>query len=92
MLDQYYKLIEDAINKAFPKQKAIVINKNNPWHRGSLRQLRLEKFARFEEYKKDRSNIENKTKYYNTLDKYRSLKTEKNTREIKLKPWEMRQR
>ena len=42
-------------------------------HKGTLKQLRLEKFARYEEYAKDRSNAENKTKYYNTLNKYRRL-------------------
>ena len=73
MLDQYYSLIEKALDKACPKQKEIIVNKNNPWHRGTLKQLRLEKFARYEEYRKDRTNIENKTKYYNTLNKYRRL-------------------
>ena len=95
MLDQYYKLIENALNVACPKQKAIVINKNIPWHRGLLKQLRLEKFARFEEYKKDRTNIENKTKYYRTLNKYRSRcrqKQKKNMKETKQKQWEMRQK
>ena len=60
MLDQYYKLIEKALDIACPKQKEIIINRNNPWHKGTLKQLRLEKFARYEEYTKDRSNIENK--------------------------------
>ena len=73
MLDQYYSLLEKALNKACPKQKEIIINRNNPWHKGTLKQLRLEKFARFEEYKKDRTNTENKAKYYNTLNKYRRL-------------------
>ena len=73
MLDQYYSLLDKALNKVCPKQKEIIINKNNLWHKGTLKQLRLEKFARFEEYKKDRSNIENKMKYYNTLNKYRIL-------------------
>ena len=73
MLDQYYNQIERALDKACPKQKEIIINRNNPWHKGTLKQLRIEKFARFEEYKKDRSNLENKTKYYKTLNKYRSL-------------------
>ena len=77
MLDQYYSLIEKALDKACPKQKEIVINKNNPWHRGTLKQLRLEKFARYEEYKKDRTNTENKSKYYNTLNQYRRLCREK---------------
>ena len=53
MLDQYYNIIEKALNKACPKQKEIIINKNNPWHRGTLKQLR------YEEYRKDRSNSEN---------------------------------
>ena len=35
--------------------------------------MRLEKFARFENYKKDRTNTENETNYYNTLNKYRRL-------------------
>ena len=52
MLDQYYNLIEKALDKACPKQKEIIINKNNPWHKGILKQLRIEKFARYEEYKK----------------------------------------
>ena len=73
MLDQYYSLIEKALDKAFPKQKEIIINKNNTWHKDILKQLRLEKFARYEEYRQDRTNIENKTKYYNTLNKYRRL-------------------
>ena len=73
ILDQFYNLIEKALDKACPKQKEIIINRNNPWHRGTLKQLRLEKFARYEEYRKDRTNIENKTKYYNTLNKYRNL-------------------
>ena len=73
MLDQYYSLLEKALNKVCPKQKEIIINRNNPWHKGTLKQLRLEKFARFEEYKKDRTNTENKAKYYNTLNKYRRL-------------------
>ena len=38
-----------------------------------MKQLRLEKFARYKEYRKDRTNTENKTKYYNTLNKYRRL-------------------
>ena len=50
MLDQYYKLIEKALDIACPKQKEIIINRNNPWHKGTLKQLRLEKFARYEEY------------------------------------------
>ena len=33
----------------------------------------LEKFARYEEYRKDRTNKENKAKYYNVLKKYRRL-------------------
>ena len=73
MLGQYYILLEKALNKACPKQKEIIVNRNNPWNKGTLKQLRLEKFARFEEYKKDRTNTENKTKYYNTLYKYRRL-------------------
>ena len=56
-----------------PKKKEIIKNINNPWHRGTLKQLRLEKFAGFEEYKKDRTNTQNKTKYHNMLNKYRSL-------------------
>ena len=73
MLDQYYNLIENALNEACPKQKEIIINRNNPWHKGTLKQLRLEKFARHEEYKKDRNNAVNKKNYYNTLNKYRRL-------------------
>ena len=73
MLDQYYSLIEKALDKACPKQKEIIVNKNNPWHRGTPKQLRLEKFARFKEYRQDRTNIETKTKYYNTLNKYKRL-------------------
>ena len=55
MLDQYYSLIEKALDKACPKQKEIVVNKNNPWHKGTLKQLQLEKCARYEEYRKDRT-------------------------------------
>ena len=63
------------IDKACPKQKEIIVNKNNPCHSGTLKQLRFEKFARYEEYSKDRTNIDNKTKYYKTLNKYRRLQT-----------------
>ena len=73
MLDQYYNIIEKALDKACPKQKEIIVNRNNPWHKGTLKQLRLEKFARYKEFRKDRTNIENKTKYYNTLNKYRRM-------------------
>ena len=73
MLDQYYKLIEKGLDKACPKQKEIIINRNNPCYKGTLKQLRLEKFARYEEYIKDRINTETKTKYYNTLNKYRRM-------------------
>ena len=66
-------LIEKALDIACSKQKEIIINRNNPWHKGTLKQLRLEKFARYEEYTKVRTNVENKTKYYNTLNKYRRL-------------------
>ena len=60
ILDQYYNLIEKALDKACPKQKEIIVNRNNPWHKGTLKQLRIEKFARYEEYIKDRTNTENK--------------------------------
>ena len=44
MLDQYYyKQIEKALDKASPKQKEVVINKNNPWHRDMVKELRKEK-------------------------------------------------
>ena len=61
-------MIEKALGIACLKKKEIVINRNNPWHRDTLKQLILEKFARFEEYKKDRTNKDNKIKYYNTLN------------------------
>ena len=73
MLDQYYKQIEKALDKACPKQKEIIINKNNPWHKGTLKQLRIEKFARYKKYIEDRNQEENKNKYYQTLAKYRKL-------------------
>ena len=64
MLDQYYTLLDSkALNKACPKQKEIIINRNNSWHKRTLKQLRLEKFARFEEYRKDGTKTENNTKY-----------------------------
>ena len=69
-LDQYYKQIEKALNKACPKQKEIIMNKNNPWHKGTLKQLRLKKSARYKEYKKDTAT---KTRYYKTLAKYRKM-------------------
>ena len=71
MLDQFYKQIERAFDKACPKQKEIIISKNNPWHKGTLKQLRIEKFARYEKYIQDRNHAENKNKYYQTLAKYR---------------------
>ena len=43
MLDQFYAQIEQALDKAFPKQREIIINKNNPWHTGTLKQMRKEK-------------------------------------------------
>ena len=73
MLDQFYKQIERALDKARLKQKEIIINKNNPWHKGTLKQLRIEKFARYEKYIQDRNHEENKNKYYQTLAKYRKL-------------------
>ena len=73
ILDRYYSILKKVLNKACPKQKEIIINRNNPWHKGKQKQLRIEKFAKFEEYKKDRTSIENKTKYFNTLNKYRRL-------------------
>ena len=87
MLDQYYKQIEKALDKACPKQKEIIINKNNPWHKGTLKQLRIEKFARYKKYVEDRNQEENKNKYYQTLAKYRKLcrQKQKSMKEITLK-------
>ena len=60
MLHQCYNRIDKALNKACPKQKEIIINRNNLWHkRTKKKQLRIEKFARFEEYKKEKK--QNKT-------------------------------
>ena len=42
-----------------------------------MKQLRQEKFARYEEYKKDRTNTTNKENYYNTLNKYGRLRRQK---------------
>ena len=72
MLDQFYKKIERALDKACLKQKEI-INKNNPWQKGTLKQLRIEKIARYEKYIQDRNYAENKNKYYQIFAKYRKL-------------------
>ena len=64
MLDQLYKQIETGFDEACPKQKETVINRNNPRHRGTLKQARLEKIVRYEDYRKERNNTENNTNYY----------------------------
>ena len=60
MLHQYYNRIDKALNKACPKQKEIIINRNNLCHKRTKKiQLRIDKFARFEQYK----NRQNKIKH-----------------------------
>ena len=43
MLDQYYKQIEKALDKACPKQMEIIINKNNPWRKRNSKATKIRK-------------------------------------------------
>jgi len=42
MVDKLYKIIEKALDKACPMTEEMKINRNNPWFKGKLKELRKE--------------------------------------------------